>query len=179
MTAGASVTVIGLDELRVRMHKGSAILNAELRPAIRESAVLVRDEAKRRAPGNRLPSSVQFAVLSGGLRAIVGSIAATALSIHQGRRAGERVNFGLIVGWVRRTGLAGAVSIRTQRPVRLRKGSSGDRALRERAAQIVALIRARGTRPIPFIIPALAPTAPAVMNVIRAATIRAIRKVAR
>jgi hypothetical protein len=179
MSFRMDVKVDDLDGIRRRFGSASKTLDSELRPAVREGAVLIRDEARRLAPGKKLPNSIQFKVEQGGLRSTIGSVAKTALSIHQGRRAGERVNFGLILGWVRRSGLAGAVSIKTRRPVRLRQGSSGDRALRVAAAQVVAQIRARGTKPLPIILPAVAPTQSRVQRLFGTAVNRAMRRVVR
>lgn len=152
--------VQGLDRLRQTSKQFSGRLDMQLRPAVRETAQEVRDRARNKARafsiGGFYPASIRHSIESGGLVAFVGSIAKTALSIEQGRHAGEVVRFGLILRWVRRRGLARSVAIATRRVRKpsakdLRDVTSSEVAL---ARGVVAGIRARGTNPLPHLVPA-------------------------
>lgn len=182
----ADLKIDGLDSLRRRMGSASRAIDREVRPEIRAAATLVRDEARRRAPGRVMQPSIQHRVLAGGMSAIVGSVAKTALSIHQGRRPGAVVRVGLILGWIRRYGIVAAVPVSRRRTI-ARRGTARRRdALnqlqsqeREQALAIVERIRARGTRPLPFLIPAAIASRDRVQRRIRDGVARAIRQVAR
>ena len=182
-----NIQVEGLDGLRKRLGVGSRTLDAELRPALRASGEAIKAEARALAVGNKLPNSVQMRSLDGGLTQIVGSVAKTALSIEKGRQPGEGVSVGLITGWMRRKGIAARVegarvSVATRQVLgvgRSRKGRSIGRAQRDLAWRIALAVRARGTKALPFIIPAGEHKKGAVQQYIRQGVARALARIAR
>jgi len=165
------------------MAQSAAILDAELKPAIKQGGTLMRDEAKHLAVGNKLPNSVQMTVLHGGLEAIVGSAAKTALSIERGRSPGEGVNVGLITGWMNRKGITAQVqgarvSVKTHRVLGA-KGKVIGRAQRDLAWKIAMSIREHGTKPLAFIIPAARHKQADVQRIVNVAVGRALHRMAK
>ena len=181
-----TLKIDGLDGLRSRLGRGAHTLDAELRPGIRASGDAVRAEAKRLAVGNRLPNSVQMRTIDGGLTAIVASAAKTALSIEKGRRPGETPPVDLITAWMGRRGIAARVegarvSVKTGRVLGVSKSARGQmigRAQRDLAWKIAMAIRERGTRALPFIIPAGQHKKDEVGRIINAALHRAVTRIA-
>lgn len=183
-----NVTIPGLAAMRSRMGRGAATLDAELKPALRQSAEEMKQDARTRAKGNILPNSVQFESREGGLTYIIGSVAKTALSIEQGRKAGENVPVGPITSWMNRNGivstnaaLAGVTqSIRTHKVNTAGKRRAGIRASqRDLAWKIVMAIHQAGTKALPFIIPVAQANREHVQKRINDAVGRALHKVAR
>lgn len=162
----ADITIAGLSDLRRNFGQGQKILDTELKTAIWESARVIRADAKANAArfqvGPRLANSVQMRTLEGGLTAIVGSVAATAVSIEEGRKIGDTPKVGLIAAWMNRRGMvaqeaaaAGAVqSLKTHRVMK-RGGKAVRRAQLHLAWKIAMAIGQRGTKPLPFIMPAI------------------------
>ncbi len=171
------IRIDGLDRLRRSVGTASRTIDKELRPEMRAGGQLIRDEARRRAPGRMLQPSIQFRALTGGLTVIIGSIAKTALSIEVGRARGEKVSLGLLTGWLRRKGLTGAVSVKTRRSVKSRGAARAYE--REAAYALAAAIRRRGTKPLPFLMPAVPATRAQVGRRIRDAVGRALHQIAR
>lgn len=179
------ISIPGMDSLRRRMGAGAKTLDTELRPAIRQSGETMRQEAKRLAVGRRLPNSVQMRTLDGGLTSIVGSAAATALSIERGRKPGDTPKVGLILAWMNRGGIvaeesvaAGAVQSLKTRKVLKRGGKAVARAQLHLAWKIAMAIGQRGTAPLPFIMPAASNKKDAVGRLINTAVGRALHRIA-
>lgn len=180
------IKVDGLDGLRRRLAQSVNIIDAELKPALKQAGTVMRDEAKHLAPGNRLPNSVQMRTLNSGLTQIVGSVAKTALSIETGRKPGEVVNVGLITGWMGRKGivapaaaLAGATQSIKRHKVMKHGGKPVARAQRDLAWKIAMAIREHGTKPLPFIIPAAQHKKDDVQKLVNVAIGRALHRMAR
>ena len=180
-----SITIDGLDALRRRMGVGAKTLDTELRPATQEAGVALRTEAKRLAVGNKLPNSVQMLSLDGGLTKIVGSVAATAQSIEEGRRIGDIPPVGRILGWMNRKGIVGygAADIGATQSVRTHKltsrgGRAVSRAQLHAAWKIAIAIGLSGTKPLPFIIPAAQRKKDDVFRIFNAAIGRALHRIA-
>lgn len=178
-----NLNVDGLAELERRIGTGAASLDTELKAAIRKSGEVVRDDAKHLAVGNKLPNSVQMTALSGGLTAIVGSTAKTALSIEEGRKKGEMPSVGLITAWMGRKGITaqvqGARVSLTTRRVLGTKGQAIGKAQRALAWKIAMAIRDHGTKPLPFIVPAAKDKFASVQQLINDAVGRALHKMAK
>lgn len=183
-----SVTIPGLDELRARMGKGSATLDEELRPALRDSAGEMKTDAQGRAKGPLLPNSVQFDSRDGGLTYVVGSVAKTALSIEQGRKPGESPSVESITSWMNRYGIvsqaaaeAGATQrIGTHKVITTGKRRAGIRSSqRDMAWKIAIAIGKVGTKALPFIIPIAADNRAHLQQRINDAVGRALRRVAK
>lgn len=180
-----NISIQGMDGLRHRLGLGGKTLDSELRPAISVAGKAVRDEAKSLAVGRRLPNSVQMRTLDGGLTTIIGSVAATALSIEKGREPGDVPRVGLIAAWMNRTGIvageaaaAGAVqSVKTHRVMK-RGGRAVSRAQLHLAWKIAMAIGQRGTKPLPFIIPAAGHKKDEVGRILNAAVGRALHRIA-
>lgn len=158
----ASIRIDGLDRLRRISSTAPRIVDTEAKKGVREAATVIRTAAVKNARafsiGSKFPSSIRYRAV--GLRAEIGSLAATALSIEKGRRPGETVRFGLILGWIRRKGLLrGVVSLKTQKTRLLSAKKVAKRGIdrdeRILAAQIVTDIRRRGTKPLAFLLPTL------------------------
>ena len=154
-----SIHIEGMDKLRSMSKAASRIVDTEARKGVKESAQVVRTQAvanaRRFSIGNQFPSSIRYKLE--GLKATIASQAKTALSIEEGRRPGEIVRFGLILGWIRRKGVfRGTFDIATQRRRLMSKRQVAKRGIdveeRRMAAEIVAQIRARGTKPLPFLL---------------------------
>ena len=176
-----SIEIPELAKLAQSMAGHESTFNAEIKRAENDGLTLLRDEVRRRATSiasdGRLVNSVRFETISGGLSGIVGSVANTALSIEQGRKAGSTPNVGLLEGWVSRKGLAGTPrSVKTHR-VTGRSGAVRS-AERDLAWKIALAIRARGTKPLPFIGPAASAKATQITAIFSDAVNRALRKVA-
>ena len=178
---------VGLDALRRRLASSQKTIDAELRPAIRRSGVLLKTEAKGLAVGNRLPSSVQYRVHEGGLSVIVGSVARTGLSIERGRPVGDRPPVRLITAWMARKGIAAQVegarvSLKTHKVLgvstKSAKGRAIGKAQRDLAWKIALAIRERGTKALPFIFPAGHRKKDEVARIVNEALRRAVRKIA-
>lgn len=159
----AQIQIVGLDKVRRMSAQAPRVLDSELRGAVREGAVTLRaqavDNARKFALDSKFPQSIRYQVSS--LTALIGSMAASALSIEQGRRVGEVVKIGLIRRWIERKGLVrGIFSIQTQRVARRlsakrRTRDNVDEAELRLAASIVEQIRRHGTKPHAFLIPAV------------------------
>lgn len=166
-----NITIDGLDALRRNFGQSQQILDSELKTAVFESARIIRLDAKANAArfqvGPRLANSVQMRTLEGGLTAIVGSVAATATSIEEGRKIGDTPKVGLILAWMNRRGIAaqeaaaaGAVqSIKAnatgQHRVMKRGGKAVAKAQLHLAWKIAMAIGAHGTKALPFMMPAI------------------------
>ncbi len=155
-----SMEVVGLEQLRRSFGNAPKIVDAEARKGVRKSAEVVRlravQNARKFSIGVKFPQSIRYKIQQGGLVAHVGSLARTGKSIEEGRRPGEVVRFGLILGWIQRKGLMRSVSVKTQRvrKVGKRRLSDVDREERRFAAEVVEQIRRTGTSPLAFLIPA-------------------------
>lgn len=182
-----SMEVKGLDQLRSRMGNHANTLNSELKSAEREGLDLLRDEAKRLAPGSKLPNSIQREVLSDGLTGRVGSVARTAYSIEMGRPASvsgqnKWPSIELIQAWLVRggQGIGTSQSIKTHRIRRPRKNSVAAQDLHDQAARVIyAMKQAGGTKPQPFIRPAAERQAKAVETTFQTHVQRALQKLAK
>lgn len=140
----------------------ASILTNELKTAERAGLAALRDEAKRETAqfSTVLPQSVQFEIGGGGLTGIVGSVAKTALSIAQGRKAGNAPSTEAVMRWLRNRG--GTFNIQTRRRTSHRSGGRLGKALaaseasqmHDEAVVIQAAIRRTGTKGLPFILPA-------------------------
>lgn len=152
--------VIGLEKLRETSKAFSRTLTAELKPAVKDTALEVRERARNKARafsiGGFYPAGITHNVLPGGLTAEITSRAKNTLSIERGRQPGEMVRFGLILKWVQSRGIVRGISVATRKTVRLsKKGRQGAAADEYAVArEVIALIRSQGTRPLPHIIPA-------------------------
>ncbi|MCR4339368.1 MAG: hypothetical protein NUW01_05715 [Gemmatimonadaceae bacterium] len=182
-----NLQVVGLNELRGRMAASAKTIDAEFRPAIRRAGTILKTEARSLAVGNRLPNSVQYRVLDGGMSVIVGSVAKTGLSIERGRQPGDTAPVNLITAWMKRRGIAAEVegarvSIKTGRVLgvstRSVKGRAIGRAQRDLAWKIALAIKARGTKALPFIFPAGHNKKTEVSRIINEALQRAVRRIA-
>lgn len=182
MTDQSLVTIEfqGLDEFR-RSLGNPAILKTELRRAEREGLDVIRDNVKSNAGqfSNVLPNSVRREIGTDGLIGTVGSVAKTAYSIEKGRRPGEAPSYEKIERWLTHRGTGAVQIIRSRRYVRPRRGSADARALRDQAVQIVNVIRAKGTKPLPFILPAAAKSENKVTRIFDDAVTRALKRLVR
>jgi hypothetical protein len=155
-----TMEVQGLDRLRATGKGFSKQLDQQLRPAVKYTALEVRERAKNKARafsiGGFYPASIRHTMKGGGLSAEVASIAKTARSIEEGRKPGEIVRFGLVLRWVQQRGVVRGVSIATRRAVRLtKKGRAAAKPDEMRVVrEIVSAIKAHGTKPHPHLIPA-------------------------
>ena len=179
------IRVDGLDGLRRRLGIGGKTLDSELRLAVGTAGRAVRDEAKSLAVGRKLPNSVQMRTLDGGLSTIIGSVAQTALSIEKGRDPGDVPRVGLIAAWMTRSGIvaseaasAGAVQSVSTRRVMKRGGRPVARAQLHLAWKIAMAIGQRGTKALPFIIPAAGHKKDEVGRILNAAVGRALHRIA-
>ena len=181
-----NLQVVGLNELRSRMAASAKTIDTEFRPAIRQAGTILKTEARSLAVGNKLPSSVQYRVLDGGMSVIVGSVAKTGLSIERGRQVGDKPPVGLIVAWMGRKGIAAEVegarvSLKTHRVLGVGKSAKGraiGRAQRDLAWKIALAIKSRGTKALPFIFPAGHNKKAEVSRIINEALQRAVRRIA-
>ena len=179
-----TVHIEGLAELRDRFGN-TAILRTELKTAERAGLTEIRDHAKYNAAlfSNKLPQSVQLEVRGQGLEGIVHSLAKTAASIERGRAIGERVSYEAIENWLKQRGRV--LSISTRRVVKRSRSklsrfyaSQEDREIHDEAVQITRMIRERGTRPLPFMVPALAQSREGVRREFHEAVGRAVKRLA-
>jgi len=160
MAPKVTMTVLGLEKLRATSKAFSKTLNAELRPAVKDTALEVRERARNKARvfsiGGFYPAGITHTVTAGGLHAEVASRAKTTASIERGRNPGEIVRFGLILKWVQGRGIVRGISLATRKTVRLSKKGRAAAASTEYAVvrEIISQIRARGTAPRPHMIPA-------------------------
>ena len=179
MTLSAQITVVGLNELHQRLGD-STILVSELKKAEHDALVLVQTRAKSDAASfsSVLPQSVQLKADAGGLSGIVGSVAKTALSIHEGRKPGNAPSFEQIATWMQRKGIAtgSAVGITSGRRRKI-SGSNAD-LLHDDAVIIAKRIGISGTKGHPFIIPAATSEKDKVSQRFNDAVYAAIKRVA-
>lgn len=185
------IKIDGLDGLHKRLGTASATLDASLRPALRQSGQIMRDEAKHLAVGHILPNSVRMTTVYSGLEVMVFSVAQTALSIEEGRRVGSRPSLKNTLNWMNRAGVvapeaaaAGAVqnvkthkvSTRGKKSIRSQTISRAQRSLAWKIAQAIGVT---GTKALPFIIPAAQHKRDEVQRLIQTATQSALRKIAK
>ena len=186
------ITIRGLDSLRRNFGQSQKILDKELKAAVWESARVIRADAKDRASriqvGPRLSNSVQMRSLEGGLTAIVGSVAATALSIEEGRAVGDVPRVGLILAWMNRRGIVGREAAEAGAVQSVKANATGQHRVMKRGGQAVAraqlhlawkiaiAIGVRGTKALPFIIPAVESRKKEVQGIVNVAIGRALRR---
>lgn len=157
-----SMEVKGLDSVIRQFGDHKNIIESELKKAEREGADLIRDEAKRLAPGiGKVANSVHAEVAStDGLIWRIGSYAKTVYSIEKGRPSsvnGRNLwpSIEKIEGWILHYGVGAAQTIKGHRYVRPRKRSAAAAALHDEAAKVIYAMKQRGsTNPLPFIEPA-------------------------
>lgn len=155
-----NMEVQGLDRLRASGKAFSKTLDDQLRPAVKDTALEVRERARNKARafsiGGFYPAGIRHEIKGGGLSAEVTSMAKTTASIEAGRHPGEMVRFGLILRWVQQRGVVRGIAIATHRAMKLgKKGRAGARPDEVLVArQVLALIKAHGTKPLPHMIPA-------------------------
>lgn len=152
------MSVQGLEGLRKASGLAPKQFDTVMRHAVRVSAIQMRHvmigEVSQFAiggRGGRFAQSIRYRI--GGLNALVGSLAPTALSIEKGRSPGDVVPRGLIERWVRNRGLVRGIFDVGSRRVAGRIGRRQQRfpgvvtAEEEEALRIVDLIKQRGTAP--------------------------------
>ncbi len=162
----------GLDRLRKQLGASKATWERALRIAVRRSALRARREAREIVPGPIFDRSIVERVQSAELAATVFSLAArrTAESIAGGREPGQAPSIKQLEDWIRRYGLSGSVNVATGRR---RRGSQA--AMRALAVRLRRRIKARGTRPIPFISGAVQPSMADFRRYLTEAVARAMR----
>lgn len=171
-----------LEKIRKSFGEHANIFDAELKRAETAGLTVLRDEARSRASAiasdGRLPNSITFETVSGGLAGIVGSVAKTGPSIETGRRPGEQPSVELLANWAGRRGLAAGerYSVKTHR--RLKATKAVRAAELDLAWKIAMTIKERGTKPLPFIIPAAQARAQQIESIFSDAVNRALRKLA-
>jgi hypothetical protein len=171
-----SIEIQGLDQFKSRIGNHQNIITSELKRAEKQGLTVIRDEAKSGAAAfsNVLPQSIRIEVAAGGLEGIVGSVAKTALSIHEGRSPGHAPSYAAIERWLQHKGSGAAQLIRGRRYVKARGAAARDQ--HDEAVVIVNAIRQSGTKPLPFVLPAAAASKDRVMREFDAAVTRALKR---
>lgn len=177
--AAAALRIDGLEELRRRSGLAPRAFDRVSRIVVRRAGYRVRRESREIVPGTVFDRSILMRQGTGGLTALVGSIAPerTVRSIHAGRKPGEAPGLKATARWIRTRGLAGSVSVTTRRQVR--RGAVRPDAIAALARTVQAEIRARGTRPIQFLTRALPPSLADIHRYFREEIGKALAKVAR
>lgn len=125
-------------------------MQSALGPAVRDSGALLRSEARARAPGTKLLNSIRSEPIQGGLGVLVGSVARTAVQIEEGRKPGEGPALKHIEAWVKRKGIVTGTG-----PGKRKRTRTVREQERKTAWLIAQSIRRQGTKPLPFMLPAL------------------------
>lgn len=154
--AVGGITLQGVDDLRHQLDP--AVFNRTMRIAHRRGVARVQRESRAIAPGIIFDRSIRSQVLPGGLGGIVYTDARAAESIHEGRPIGNAPTIRALMRWVRTNGLAGSVSLKTRRVRRAKSAQGAESVVRAMAVRFQQTIRDRGTKAIPFLAGALAPS---------------------
>lgn len=159
-TALGGIAIRGLDDLQRTLDPG--IFRYAGAIVLRRALYKTRSEAREIVPGRLFDNSINVKVLPDRINGIVYSNAATALSVHEGRKPGEQVSIRKLRAYIKRYGLAGSVSVKTHRALKPGKSAkavvASDRAAMSLAYRLRHQIAERGTKPIEYLTRPLAAT---------------------
>ena len=153
----ATVELRGFDKLDAALRNAGATAANMARPAMQASLLLIEADARNlvaqdtRALRNSLHHTIEADPT--GLVGRVGPSLKYGQWVEFGRAPGKMPPVDALIGWVRRHGLAGTYSVRTHK----RLGSRATQASQDRrvAFLIARKIARRGSKPQPFMQPAL------------------------
>lgn len=175
------VQIPDLDELRRKLDSAPEMFDYALKIVLKRAGLRLRREAREIMPGEIFDRAITDQSGESALSRIVGTAPEVNLkaarSIVAGRPAGHPPSLKATQRWIRTYGLAGAVSLKTQRQVQ--KKNVRQRDVEGLAWVIQQRIRASGTKPIPFISGAIGPSMADIRRYFDEAAAAALKKIAR
>lgn len=172
-----SVRIDGLEDMQRRLASAPNLYDYALKIVLKRAGLRVRRESREIMPGVIFDRSIVDQRGATPLQRVVGTNAFAGKSIAEGRPAGTAPSLKATKRWVKTYGLAGAMSVKTRRQVGKKSVNQSD--VNSLARLIRREIRARGTKPIPFLQGAIGPAMADLRRYMNEAVDAALKKIAR